>query len=197
MLALRGTERLEIGGFISSELGLDMPFFPFLFFFFFVNFLNFERDVGVVCHRTGSGHSVPHTPGYSVTGIVEKVRYALCLQHTTAFNWVLTHCDPPWAGLNCAGHRAGSQGPRAVKWWSDSQLTRVSFASGPWTACSPHVSWVKTLVQIREAGSKYVVALPHAPKETTPRDIASWDAISLPRCSFRIILNTWLLAVTF
>ena len=75
-----------------------------------------------------------------------------------------------WAQLcQTQSWQSGTQGGKVVV----RQLTRVSFASGPWTACSPHVSWVKTLVQIREAGSKYVVALPHAPKETTPRDIAS------------------------
>lgn len=59
------------------------------------------------------------------------------------------------------------------------QLTVVCFDSGPSSALSTYLSWVKTLEQIRDICSTYAIALPKEPLVGTLLIAVSFSYLSV------------------
>lgn len=124
--------------------------------------------MSVVCHMTGSGLFVPHTTWYHISGIVEKITYELfTVGHNVLRSAVI------WATFSDMMRWSCLPGAQSSAMVVKNQLTVVYFVSGPPTTFFPYLSWVKTLGQVRDLCSKYVIALPHSAKETTCRDVAT------------------------
>lgn len=102
-------------------------------------------------------------------------------------SWHPETCRDLGCFLRPAGRWSCLTGAQSSKMVIKNQITVVCFGSGPSSALSPCLSWVKTLEQIRDIYSKHAIALPHSLQGTTRRDVF------LPQCGLRILTHgSWL-----